>query len=260
MNPIDDFDFDLDLYGGNADFDVDINLGDFGTIIDDDNLKSRYIKPPIKKCAAVKYEHAARLALEIGLGKGERTFAIVSGKFIFGDLIEGILAMRDLHADEIYVATLSMSQENVDSFVNIMEDGRCDSLNLLISAYFFSHERNNLIPYIYQELDKGNRFQMAVTGIHCKIALIRCQDRFYVLHGSANLRSSNNIEQFEFEESEELYNFNKAYFDEIIDRYKTIRKIKRGDELWQVVAQAEAAEAVRPEAAARRSRGEGTRR
>ena len=68
------------------------------------------------------------------------------------------------------------------------------------------------------------------------------------------------IEQFEFEESEELYNFNKAYFDEIIDRYKTIRKIKRGDELWQVVAQAEAAEAVRPEAAARRSRGEGTRR
>jgi hypothetical protein len=48
------------------------------------------------------------------------------------------------------------------------------------------------------------------------------------MHGSANLRSSNNLEQFEFEESEELYNFNRKYFEDIIEQYSTIKKAVGG--------------------------------
>jgi hypothetical protein len=64
-----------------------------------------------------------------------------------------------------------------------------------------------------------------------------------VIHGSANLRSSSNIEQFVIEESENLYNFNKDFQQSIIDKYKTINfgvenkntKSLRGNKLWQQV-------------------------
>ena len=220
----------------NADFDFDFDLADFGDILDDDGIDTRYISPPVKKNIKVKYEYAKDLAKEISLEKNARTFAFVSGNFIFGDFVEALMESRDLHAEEMYIVTLSLSENNVDSFANIMLDGKCDSLNMIVSAYFYSHERQNLIPYLYQELDKDDKFQLAVCGTHCKIALIKCQDKYYVIHGSANLRSSNNLEQFEFEESEELYNFNKGYLDEIIDQYKTINKPVRGGKLWQVVA------------------------
>ena len=226
----------FDDFEVNADFDFDFDLGDFGDILDDDNLETRYIKPAIKKNSKVKYEYAIDLAREIDIGENSRTFSIVSGNFIFGDFIEALMFERNLHADEIYIATLSMSENNVDSLVNIMQDDRCDKLNLIISHYFFSHERQNLIPYIYKELDKDDKFQLAVCGSHSKIALIRCQDKYYVMHGSANLRSSNNLEQFEFEESEELYNFNRKYFEDIIEQYSTIKKAVRGNKLWQVAA------------------------
>jgi hypothetical protein len=49
------------------------------------------------------------------------------------------------------------------------------------------------------------------------------------------LRSSGNIEQFVIEDNEELYNFNKEYQDRIIEKYKTINKTIRSQQLWQQV-------------------------
>jgi len=53
-----------------------------------------------------------------------------------------------------------------------------------------------------------------------------------VMHGSANLRSSGNIEQFTMEDNEELYNFYDEVFVSILERYRTINKQLRGNELW----------------------------
>lgn len=46
-------------------------------------------------------------------------------------------------------------------------------------------------------------------------------------------------EQFDFEENEELFNFYREAFDNLIDKYKTIDytkpKIIRGNKTWQAV-------------------------
>ena len=46
-------------------------------------------------------------------------------------------------------------------------------------------------------------------------------------------------EQFDFEENEELFNFYREAFDNLIDKYKTIDytkpKITRGNKSWQAV-------------------------
>ena len=66
----------------------------------------------------------------------------------------------------------------------------------------------------------------------------------WVIHGSANLRSSGNIEQFMIEENEDLYDFNIEYQRRIIDTYATIKKEVGGVKLWQAVAQEKAGEEV----------------
>lgn len=137
------------------------------------------------------------------------------------------------------ISTLSLNENNVDSLANLCNGGFVDELNLIVSDYFFAHERQNLIPYLYQELDKENRFQLAVAGSHCKLCLIETHCGLHiVMHGSANLRSSSNIEQLVVEENAELYAFNDEYQDAIIRHYKTINKSQplRGNSLWQAVA------------------------
>ena len=91
-----------------------------------------------------------------------------------------------------------------------------------MSAYFYSHERHSLIPYIYEQLDNG-AFQLAVARAHTKTCQILTKGgKKIVIHGSANMRSSQNIEQFTIEENKPLYDFYEAYFEELLDKHKTI--------------------------------------
>ena len=57
------------------------------------------------------------------------------------------------------------------------------------------------------------------------------------MYGSANLRSSDNIEQFSIEHNDELYDFNYTFHKNILENFKTINKSLRGKKLWQKVEQ-----------------------
>ena len=61
------------------------------------------------------------------------------------------------------ISTLSLSQNNVDSLVNLFEGNYIDSLDLIISDHFFQHEKSALLPYIYEKLDVKNRFQLSAA-------------------------------------------------------------------------------------------------
>lgn len=171
-----------------------------------------------------------------GIDLTERTFVIVNGTFIFGDFIEALIVEKDLKVKSMTISTLSMGENNVDSLALLLNNEYVDELNLIVSDYFFSHERWNLVKYIYQELDKNNKFQFAAAGSHCKICLFETYcGKFVVMHGSANLRSSSNIEQVMIEDNRELYDFNFDYQSRIIDKYKTIKKSVRYSKLWNEI-------------------------
>lgn len=77
---------------------------------------------------------------------------------------------------------------------------------------------------------------MAVAGNHTKICLFETDGgKKFVIHGSANLRSSDNIEQITIEETPELYVFYKEFHDRIINDYSIINKDKRGKQLWKAI-------------------------
>lgn len=220
---------------------------------------SRYINPPKQREIPerlLKYKFAVDLAKDISPSKGMRTFAILDGTFIAGDFIEAFVVEHNLHVKKMTISTLSMSENNVDSLANLLNADYVDAIDLIVSDYFFSHERRNLVPYLYQELDKDEKFQLAAASTHCKLCLIEthCGMKI-VMHGSANLRSSSNIEHICIEESPELYNFNLEFQAAIIEKYKTIRKSVRYETLWQAVQQSPRAEkAKKPVKAASRQR------
>jgi hypothetical protein len=143
---------------------------------------------------------------------------------------------NNIRAKEMTISTLSMNDNNVDSLANLLNGGFVDRLNLIVSSYFFSHYRTTLVPYIYQELDREDRFQFAVAGSHCKICMMETYSGHHVvMHGSANLRSSSNIEQVMIEEGKALYDFNHEIQLAIVQKYATINHEVRGGELWQAV-------------------------
>lgn len=228
----------LDFLGdiGNIELpDIDLNLIDF--IPSDETEETRYTVPKLAPMRSdyIVYDNAVRMAKELRLEKGQRFDAFVSGNFIFGDFIEAYLTEHEAHTEEMTITTLSLSENNVDSLRGLMDCGYIGNLNIITNPYFWAHERYRLIPYTYKQLDIDNRFQLAVAGIHTKTCHFQTLGgRKIVMHGSANLRSSGNIEQFTMEENPDLYEFYDEHFKRITEKYATIRKPIRGNNAWDI--------------------------
>ena len=202
--------------------------------------QSRFIEP--HDCEEldelrIKYENAKKLANDIGpLPLNFRDFIFLDGKFIFGDFLEALIVNNDWHCEELTISTLSMSRENVDSLANLVNGDYLKQLNLIVSHYYFATERSGLMPYIYEQLDKNDILQLAVASVHTKIAMIRttCGKKI-TIHGSANLRTSSNIEQIVIEHTPSLFDFCATVHHNIIEMHKTINKPIRSKLLWHQV-------------------------
>jgi hypothetical protein len=241
------FDFDINMGLGTQDLGVGIEKSDIG-IFDiqyqgeegADTYETRYIKPTLVafKRHMIKYEHADKLGRELKMGPLERYDVIVSGNFVFGDFIYAWMTHQGIKAKTMTISTLSMGTRNVDVLAQLMKTGYIQELNLVVSAYFYRNYRNDVVPYIYEKLDdqKKNNFQMGVAGIHTKTMTMETEDGMkIVMQGSANLRSSANIEQFILEDNPEVYDFYKDYIDKIIEKYATIKKPIRCAPLWNEI-------------------------
>lgn len=197
---------------------------------------------PAPRPATIKYDRAVDLAREADAyfradqSDGRRMFCLVSGNFIFGDLLEAYLCECGHIADELIIATLSLNQNNVDSLRNIIDDGRVQRLGLVVSAYWYAHHRRDVAGYMARTLAPAPRYDFAAAGLHTKITLMRCGAHHFVMHGSANMCSSGNIEQFTWERDRALYDFNRDWLERIFSRFSFAQKPMRRDRLWQLAA------------------------
>ena len=225
-----DFDLDVEIPG------FELDMADMSAAVETDFIKIR--RYPRVAPSGVLYERAIDLVKNMpDIQENEAFFCIVSGNFIFGDLLEALFVERNWHAEEIFIATLSMSQENADSLANLFHGDYASKINLIVSDFWYAHERykGGGIEYINQLMKEYN-FSISVAGLHTKIILIKTEcGKHLVLHGSANLRSSRNLEQFSIENSKNLYEFNRAWMNILVKEFKVSRKSLRGENLWQVL-------------------------
>lgn len=213
FNGVGDIDFDLDGF--------DLDWGDGGDAIRSD----RYRRPRLRRATCDSFERALDFARSIDLEPGARYFAFVSGGFVFGDLVEALAREGKLTVRKMTVQTLSMSEENIDSIVNLrLMFPEFDDLSLLVSDYWYAHERGGLVPYMLEQFDgRFGRFRAAFARVHTKILTLETvRGNKLVMHGSANLRSSDNLEQVAIEQDDGLYDYVEAFTDGIIDEYDIV--------------------------------------
>ena len=249
------FNLDLDL---GIDVELDFDADDFDLIdgkapAAEKQRDVRILRPRLDRndlTQRVAYDNAEAFARQIDLAPGARTFAWVSGNFIFGDIVEALITARKVGVKRLYICSLSFSQENIDSLKNVMMlmGDELQQITLVFSGYQYSHEKYGLVPYMYQELDDPqNRVQIAFGRWHAKIITMETvRGHTITIHGSANMRSSNSIEQLMVEvDDRELHDFNARLMDAIAGRFGTInhgaawRKLKplAMKEAWEITAQ-----------------------
>lgn len=226
-------DFGMATDTDDIDTEMDFTLFDYDR--EDNNSDVRYMRPRPARMptACVRYDNAEALAREIDFKPGMRYDMFVSGSLIFGDFIEAFLRHNNCKATQMTIGTLSMSRENVDSLFLLMDKGFIDNLRLMVSDYFYGHERRDTVPYIYKRLDIDNRFQLGVARVHTKTCHFQSLGgKKIVMHASANLRSSGNVEQLTIEENPTLYDFYEETYDILFNAFQTINHSVTSRSSW----------------------------
>lgn len=230
LNDLLEFDLDQDIPG------FELDTAELSAAVQTDFVRIR--RYPRPSPAAVCYERAVDLVHNLpDLAENEALYCLVSGSFIYGDFIEALLVERNWYAKEMLIATLSLSKENVDSLANLLNGDYLGDLGLIVSDYWYSHERRSQggVPYLTHTLG-GPNFSFAAAGLHTKVTIINTScGQHLVLHGSANLRSSRNLEQLVIARSKELYDFNRFWMLHLLEHFRINRKSLRGDALWQAL-------------------------
>lgn len=147
--------------------------------------------------------------------ENEILHAITCGDFVMGDLI--IRAIQRLGPPErLTLATLSMSLKNAEALADQMAQHPSLQVDLLLSHYF-QNTNGDIFTAIENLLSKKfpERFSVKIERSHAKITLFEYPDAAYVIETSANLRSSNNIEQMVITNDRALLNFHRQWIEEV---------------------------------------------
>lgn len=227
--------------------DVDFSLGDtgayFGDIegfdagtfdldfrIDEQETKT-FVKPHLRKAQTVDYVNALEMCRDMRLCEGFRMFAFVAGNFVFGDLLEAMTQTRRWTISKMTIQTLSLNRYNIDSIANIVKMSGMEELRILISYYWYANYLNAkkgeqaLVPYLFETLEPLTNLSVAIMRTHSKVvSVLTNKGNKVVMHGSANLRSSDNIEQVCIECDPDLYDFVERFADEALAEYDVVKK------------------------------------
>ena len=171
----------------------------------------------------IRPENAAPLVDALPAGPEDRTHCVLRGDFVLCDLIPAIVR-RHGPLGHVRIATLGLSTANAQSLAALVTAGRIAQLTLVVSHYFQQVDRTTTYREVAGELARiGAR--LAVTRNHAKILLLpfAVAPGFLtaraplVIEGSANLRSSDNLEQIAIFADPELHDFHAAWIDQLAE-------------------------------------------
>ena len=157
----------------------------------------------------IKPENATALLPHLPAGPGDRTHAVLRGDFVLCDLIPAIIAERG-RCERLHIATLGMSSANADSLLAL----GIPHITILCSLYFAKVDRDTVYREVAAKL--AGRARLIVARNHAKvICLPTCTGDHFVIEGSANLRSSDNIEQITILNDAELLAFHVEWIEHL---------------------------------------------
>ena len=143
---------------------------------------------------------------------GEYIHTISNGKFDYYTFIPIMLSFLN-HFDELYGSTWTMNRGNCEDLFKLFDAGSIDKINIITGIYFKRRE-TAVYASLLEGLNKRKQTFISCEN-HAKVILIKSDDKYYVIEGSANWTANPRIEQNIIIRSEKLYKFHQSWMEEI---------------------------------------------
>ncbi len=155
--------------------------------------------------------------------EGDRLHAVVGGDFIFGDMI--CMIAHEQPVARLLISTLSMSMRNIETLIACMDANEVEKLELLLSHYFVNSNEKERVKIKEAQARLGNdRMQLGAARSHTKVTLFKFTDgRNLIIESSANLRSSDNVEQISAFCDAELFDWHAEWIGSLMTKPLTAR-------------------------------------
>lgn len=183
----------------------------------------------------VNYDFAIDFVKGLNRDRNSHQYGFLTGKFIMGDIFEAMHDVYNYQFKHLIVSSLSLNENNIDSFKNLFLFGCIEKLTIIVSDFWYSHAKYKMYDYFQKEM-KEYDVELVIAKTHAKIYLISNGIDTITITTSANLNSCNNIEQYELSFNKEKYEFNKKILLSIRDEfYKNNEKLIKHSKLWEII-------------------------
>lgn len=164
----------------------------------------------------IRPDNAREMVSLMPQAEDDRLHCVVRGDFVLCDIIPLVLKDRGT-CPHLRIATLGMSSANAETLAACQERGLLGDITLVVSHYFRGVDRTTTFRQVESILE--GRARIAVTRSHAKVILLpTASGDFFSLEGSANLRSSDNLEQMLVVNDRETHDFHASWIDELAAR------------------------------------------
>ena len=201
------------------DFLVDDILGDGRDNLETDAMPAqRSIRlTPRRKFQRIQQRQALNEVIGEPPAVGESIHVLSAAKF---DYWTWVPAMVDWlgRADELYCSTWTLSRQNAVEMFELWDTGKVQpgKVAFLTGLYFKRRETAVYSMLLAGIRERGGRYRAFLN--HAKVLLLcnAAQRHYLTIEGSANLTSNPRVEQSVITNDQALYNFHRAWFEEML--------------------------------------------
>lgn len=149
---------------------------------------------------------------------GEQYRIITEKQFNAYALILHLLETEEI--DEMYLAIYRINEPTVAGLIDFIEAGKITKATFVISNFFNQTRKPERWAIRLREFCEENpNCKHAYTHNHSKVLAVKTESgNHYVFEGSGNMSDNARIEQYVYENSEEVYLFHKGWMDDLISR------------------------------------------
>lgn len=116
--------------------------------------------------------------------------------------------------ESMYIATWSMTRDNIIEILKLFDNGKIKELNIIISIFFQGRYKADC-AFLKSEMKKRNQ-KIVICKNHAKIILMAVGGKYLTFQGSANFTANPRVEQMVFSCGYELFNFHKEWMDSLL--------------------------------------------
>lgn len=204
-----DFDFDFDFF-------EETTKQDGVNVSAEQLIRSKALKRVVKNNDVHFLKAKALSDLCIKPKKNEQYRIITEKQFNAYALILHLLESEEI--EELNLAIYRINQPTVMSIIDFIESGKIKKANFIISNFFNQTKKPEKWAIMLRDFCiKNDKCTHKYTHNHSKVLAVKTKTGHYIFEGSGNMSNNARVEQYIYENNEQVYNFHKEWITNMID-------------------------------------------